>query len=247
MKHFGYLRKAVRAYGEAHHFTCDICGRETFKTGRVCEPCMRTLPRVGEIYCPFCGRKSLEAGVCMECKRMPLAVEKARAVCTHDGAAARLVVALKRGKRYFARTAAELMLPLLAEFPHADLMISVPMTKRGERRRGYNQSRLLGQELSRLSGIPFSEPVQKTRETISQKLLTRQERESNLAGCFRVRERKAVCGKNLLIVDDTLTTGTTASELARVLKNAGANEVYLLTFTSVQSKNPFDEPKGERG
>lgn len=238
MKFFQSLKNAVKSYDETHNFTCDICGREVFENERVCAPCARTLPRVGEIYCPFCGRKTLEAGACLDCKNRPLTVEKARSVCTHEGEAARLVVRFKRGKRYLSRTIAQLMLPLLEEFPNTELLIPVPMTETSEKKRGYNQSRLLGQELSRLSGIPYLEPVQKTRETASQKFLTRQEREENLLGCYRVRERKAVRDKNILIIDDTMTTGTTASEIARVLKNAGADEVNLLTFTSVQYKTP---------
>ena len=238
MKFFEFLKNAVKSYDETHNFTCDICGREVFQNERVCAPCMRVLPYIGETYCPFCGRKTLETGACLDCKTRPLTVEKARAVCTHEGAAARLVVAFKRGKRYLARTIAELMLPLLEEFPNTELLVPVPMTEKSEKKRGYNQSRLLGQALSELSGIPYVEPVQKTRETSSQKLLTRQEREENLTGCFRVKERKAVRDKNVLIVDDTMTTGTTASEIARVLKNAGADEVNLLTFTSVQYKTP---------
>ena len=238
MKLFEFFKNAIDRYDETHNFTCDICGREVFQNERVCAPCTSTLPYIGAIYCPFCGRKTLEEGACLDCKTQPLTVAKVRAVCTHDGVAARLVVAFKRGKRYLARTLAELMLPLLAEFPNAELLIPVPMTERAEKKRGYNQSLLLVRELSALSGIPFLEPVQKTRETTSQKLLTRQEREENLKGCFRVKERMAVKNKKVLIVDDTMTTGTRASEMARVLKNAGAIEVNLLTFTSVQYKKP---------
>ena len=238
MKFFQSIKNAVKRYDETHNFTCNVCGREVFENERVCVRCARTLPYVGDTYCPFCGRKTLEAGACLDCKQRPLAVEKARAVCTHEGVSARLVVQFKRGKRYLARTIAELMLPLLEEFPNTELLIPVPMTEKAEKKRGYNQSRLLMQELSVLSGIPCLEPVQKTRETVSQKFLTRQEREENLTGCFRVKERAAVRDKNILIVDDTMTTGTTASEMARVLKNAGADEVNLLTFTSVQYKTP---------
>ena len=240
MKFFEQLKNAVKSYDETHNFTCDICGREVFENERVCTPCARTLPYVGDTYCPFCGRKTLEAGACLDCKQRPLAVGKARAVCVHEGVPARLVVQFKRSKRYLARTIAGLMLPLLEEFPNTELLICVPMTKKAERKRGYNQSRLLGQELSALSGIPYLEPVVKTRETSSQKFLTRQEREENLTGCFRVHERAAVRDKSILIVDDTMTTGTTASEMARVLKNAGAGKVDLITFTSVQYKNPTE-------
>ena len=85
-------------------------------------------------------------------------------------------------------------------------------------------------------------PAEKTRETEGQKFLGRKEREENLKGCFHVRDRKSVRGKRVLIVDDTLTTGATANELAGALLRAGAAEVGLITVTSVAKKFPFGEP-----
>ncbi len=164
-------------------------------------------------------------------------VDKARSPLLHEGEAARIVVREKKQK-YFYRTAAELMFPLLDEFG-PDAFVFVPMTEKAEKKRGYNQSRLIAGELSRRSGIPVLDAVTKLRETGAQKALGRTEREKNLEGCFHVADRKGVKNKNLLIIDDTLTTGSTVSELATVLKRAGAKEVNALTLTSVYDKHPF--------
>ena len=61
----------------AHNYTCDLCGREVFENERICKSCRAELPKI-ERCCPFCGRRVREEGVCLECKKQPLTVEKAR-------------------------------------------------------------------------------------------------------------------------------------------------------------------------
>ena len=237
MNFFKAIKERIRRYDDTHNFTCDVCGREVFANERVCEKCVKALPWNDKIVCPLCGRKGKESGVCLACKERPLAVERARSAFLHEGEAARLVVRFKRGQKYLYRTLAELALPLLQkEFPDAEALTFVPMTKRAERKRGFNQARLFSEELSRLCGIPTLATAEKRRETKMQKLLGREERESNLAGSFCVTDADMVRGKTLVIVDDTLTTGATVGELATVLKKAGAAKVYAFTFTSVENK-----------
>lgn len=238
--------KAVEDYDDTHNFTCDFCGREVFGGERVCKDCMRQLPwNDGEI-CPFCGRKVGEAGACLECKEKPLVTKKARSAFTHEGEAMRLVHRFKNEKKYLVRTAAELLFPILQkEFPEADAVTFVPMTARDEKKRGYNQSKLLAKRLADLSGKEFLDAAVKQRQTTEQKTLGRREREKNLERCFHVTDRKAVKRKSILIVDDTLTTGATSSSLADAFLRAGAREVNLITITSVQKKNPFGIPPNE--
>lgn len=247
MNLFTRIVRAVRKYDDENNFTCDICNREVFGNERVCKRCRDALPWNNGYICPFCGRKVNEPGVCLECKERPLGMEKARSAFTHEGEAMRLVLRLKRGSRYLYRTLAELALPLLLkEFEEEDLITFVPMTEKSERKRGYNQSRLFAEELAKRSGKPFAAVAEKKRDTLAQKTLGRREREKNLEGCFTVTDRKAVKGKRVLIVDDTLTTGATTYELACAIKRAGAQRVSALTFTSVQNKTPFGKPPKEK-
>lgn len=240
MKIWTKLRERLRAYDDAHNFTCDICGREVFGGERVCEGCFRALEWNDKTVCPFCGRRVKEPGACLDCKEKPLSVRKARSVCVHEGEAARLVVRFKRGAKYLYRTLAELSVPLAdREFPEVDMLVGVPMSEKAQKKRGYNQSALFAERLAELLQKTYAQPVSKPRETASQKFLGRREREKNLEGCFHVDDRKAVKGKKILIVDDTLTTGATVSELASALKRAGAADVTALTFTSVEKKHPF--------
>lgn len=237
------LAERLRRYDDAHNFTCDICGREVFANERICSRCAPLLPWNNGTVCPLCGRKIKEEGVCLECKQKPLGAEKARSVFTYEGEAARLVIRFKRGAKYLYRTLCEQALPLLErEFSEAEAITFVPMTKKAQRKRGYNQSELLAKELARRSGKPFLECAVKKAETQSQKLLGRRERAHNLEGCFRAENRKAWEGKKLLIVDDTMTTGATVGELASVLKRAGAHSVFVLTIASVEYRDAFGKP-----
>lgn len=228
----------LKHYERTHNFTCDVCRREVFAGERICASCRGALPFI-RVRCPVCGRRVKEEGVCAACKRSRPVVRAARSALVHEGDAARLVRRFKQGERYLAVTLARLIAPLAEEFAGTHALVPVPMTERARRRRGYDQSLLLAQEVSALSGIPLLCAVQKRRETSAQKTLGRQERAKNLEGCFSVADRGSVRGKKLLIVDDTYTTGATADELASVLLRAGAAEVNVLTVTSVEDRAPF--------
>ena len=231
---------AIKKYDDTYNFTCDVCGREVFGNERVCTACMKTLPWNNGAMCPFCGRKTEEPGACLECKERPLVVSKARSAFTHEGEAMKLVLRFKRGAKYLCRALGDALYPVAErEFSEAEALTFVPMTEKAEKKRGYNQSRLLAQELAERLQKPCLAPVIKQRESAAQKTLTRSERQTNLEGCFRVTDRAAVKGKRILIIDDTMTTGATSDELATRLKRAGAREVFLLTVTSVQKRDPF--------
>lgn len=241
------IRKKGKEYDDTHNFTCDVCGGEVFANERVCASCKKRLPWNNAEICPYCGRRVGEPGICLECKAELLKTDRARSLFLHEGEAARLVLRFKNGQRYLARTLAGLILPLCeAEFAETDALVYVPMTPRAERKRGYNQSRLLAERLSEMLGIPCLGCVEKRRETAAQKTLGRRERAENLRGCFHVTDRKILKHRNILIVDDTMTTGATASELADCLKRAGAKSVCLVTVTGVEKKFAFGDRRTEK-
>ena len=126
----------IAEYDASHNFTCDLCGREVFENERLCDACRAELPKI-ELCCPFCGRRVRESGVCLECKKQPLGVAKARSVFCHEEGAAALVLRFKRGERYLVHTLADELTPLLErEFSDCDALTIIPMTKRAERARG---------------------------------------------------------------------------------------------------------------
>lgn len=229
------------------NFTCDICGREVFGGERICRRCDEALPRIGEKRCPICGRAQQVEGICLECKQTRPLFETARSLFRHEGEASRLVLRYKNGEKYLSRTILELLLPRLEEFPEANAIAFVPMTARAERARGYNQSRLLAEGLAQKSGLPLLSAAEKVRETDEQKSLGRRGRQKNLEGCFKITEKKAVEGKTILLIDDTLTTGATANELTKQFLAAKAKKVFVLTVTSVGDPASADPARKRPG
>ena len=108
-----------------------------------------------------------------------------------------------------------------------DLIVPVPMHRSSRRERGYNQAELIAKELSRTFSVPVAAKcVIKRRKTAAQKELNRLQRQSNLKGAFEVTDTETIKGKNVLLVDDVCTTGSTLAELTAVLLNSGAKSVY---------------------
>ena len=238
MMFFVRLAERIRAYDRTHNFTCNLCGREVFGGEHICSACRARLFYIDRC-CPVCGRRVSEEGICADCKQRRPVADMVRSRFLHEGACERLVLRFKCGERYLAATLAQETAPLLQEFDAVDALVPVPMTARAKRRRGYDQALLLAKEISAISAVPVLCAVTKQRETPEQKGLGRRERETNLAGCFHVTDRKEVKGKRLVIIDDIYTTGATVDELASVLKRAGAAKVYAVTVTSVEDKTPF--------
>jgi ComF family protein len=96
-------------------------------------------------------------------------------------------------------------------------------------KRGFNQAALLARLLAKRLKVPSKTVVRRIKSTVPQAGLTMAQRRDNLSGAFQVRDRSAVEGKNVLLVDDVLTTGATVNACAGVLKRAGASRVTVLT------------------
>ena len=93
------------------------------------------------------------------------------------------------------------------------------------RERGYNQSELLAKECAEIFNIPYAELVEKHKKNKAQHTLKGKERESNVQGVYRVIDSHAVADKNILIIDDIITTGNTLGECCKVLKKAGCENI----------------------
>ena len=140
---------------------------------------------------------------------------------------------------------AEPMGALLARFVKAtDLLdythiVPVPMHPRAEKKRGYNQVRLLADELSRHTGIPVYEGLKKTRHTKEQNKLDRIGREKNLKGAFQIVSGAELSGARLLLLDDLTTTGATMKHAADALEKAKPEVLHGLAFCAPRFYEPF--------
>ena len=110
-----------------------------------------------------------------------------------------------------------------------DAIVPVPLHPARERERGFNQSALLAQLLSAHMSVRAKAVLERIRYTTTQTAFDRAERMQNLHGAFRLRKNADVRDLRVLLIDDVLTTGSTLSECARILKTAGACSVHAAT------------------
>ena len=119
-----------------------------------------------------------------------------------------------------------------------DVIVPMPLHWTKRYSRGYNQSQLLSKEISKVWKIPVRNVVRRVRRTEAQAGLSSAQRRLNVRAAFRARAKHNVTGLSILLVDDVLTTGATASACARELKRAGAAHVALLTLARRDRRNP---------
>ena len=114
--------------------------------------------------------------------------------------------------------------------PKEALLVPIPLHKNRERKRGFNQAKLIARHLSERLGLELAENVlKKTKATRPQIELRAEERRKNLTGAFAVSDPQKIQNKIILLLDDVKTTGTTLEEAAVVLKQAGAKRVWAIT------------------
>ncbi len=112
----------------------------------------------------------------------------------------------------------------------ADVLAPIPLHPARRRERGYNQSELLARQIGKVTGLPVAARLlHRTRYTKPQAQLGAAERAKNVAGAFAASSPALAQNRSIVLVDDVLTTGATANECARVLKEAGAAQVFLAT------------------
>jgi len=111
-----------------------------------------------------------------------------------------------------------------------DLISYVPMTKKALRNRGYNQSEYLANYLSQFLDIPVICNLIKVNDTKDQIGLSGEERWENMKKCFEIEKSEIIKNKNILLIDDVITTGATAFHCAQILKEDGENNICVLTI-----------------
>lgn len=107
----------------------------------------------------------------------------------------------------------------------------VPLSRMRKHKRGYDQARLLAEGIAKILTLPCEQCLVKTRNNPAQsKTKSAAQRSKNVVGVYKASEKAELRGKNILLVDDVVTTGSTVSECARMLRKAGANKVYCVTL-----------------
>lgn len=207
---------------------CAGCGR---RGEQVCPACRPSIPWLGTEVCPACASPSRLGRICRPCGEGRLALDGARAACRFEGIARTAIHDLKyRGVRGRAALLGRLAAEAVEQRPVAvDLLVPVPLSAARRRRRGFNQSALIADEIGRRIGVTVVEGcLERIRDTPPQVGRSAAERRENVVGAFRCREPATVSGRRVALVDDVMTTGSTLSAGAEALKSSGAVRVYAL-------------------
>lgn len=198
---------------------------------------------------------------CGLCRRLEPPFVRAAAYGSYDGGLRELIHLLKYEQvrpaaNVLGRMLAEVIAGLAPGLSDTVLVVPVPLHARKLRQRGFNQSQLIAQVALKLmqSGDRLAldtKVLERVRETQSQIGLTRHQRRENMRGAFAVTHPDAVAGREVLLVDDVLTTGTTASECARILRRAGTAKVWVATVARTLKHEatlakPQEEPEAGR-
>jgi ComF family protein len=222
---------------------CIACRTQVSEPGALCATCWQAIQFLDGPMCDCCGLPfEFDPGgetLCAGCHAKPPSYDKARAVMRYDEHSRGPILALKHGDRLdlapgFTRWLDRGGRALIAE---ADLILPVPLHPMRLWTRRYNQSAELARALSRLTGKPCDFlSLTRSRATPSQGAMrSAKARRRNMLGAFKVppRHKSAIAGRNLLLIDDVLTTGATVDACARALKRAGAAKVFVLALARV--------------
>ncbi len=235
------FKKIINKYFFNPRWKCLVCGKEVFEGQRFCDDCNNILPYNDGPICAHCGRKVIAfENYCSTCKNVLVDLDTCRSAFNYAYPISKLIKDAKYNNciyviDYFAKVLSNVY---FQNYFNADFLVYIPMTEKAQRKRGYNQSKLLAEKLSNIIDVPVLDCLKKTKNTKRQATLGRIERLKNLDDAFRVIDKKSVVDKNILLVDDVTTTGATAQVIASRLKRAGAKKVNLIT---VASTPPIDK------
>lgn len=211
---------------------CMLCGEylSPDTTLFFCSFCLKHLPLVPADHCPVCGRVTPSGGaICFQCMNQKPKFRKHQSVLFYTEQIRYMLLKLKfYRKPFYATSIGYVMSSYVTE--QYDLITSVPSTKKRTKRKGYNPSRLIAEQIERIREIPYREVLIKTKETPAQSTLPFKARLTNLKNAFSVKENTTVSNLKILLIDDIYTTGSTVNECAKTLKKAGADVVDVLTF-----------------
>lgn len=218
---------------------CSFCGCFAAVEEGICHGCLSQIGFIERPLCSSCGKPFLHEfatdHVCGECLMRKRYFTRARAVGLYTGVFRKALHRFKyQWKHCLAGPLGTLMArrmePFLREGTY-HCLVPVPLHPRRLRKRGFNQALVLARTLSKTYHIPLHwDNLVRTRWTRSQVGLSERERRKNVRGAFAVLERARITRKAILLLDDIYTSGSTVDECSKVLINAGARQVDVLTL-----------------
>ncbi|ORM67791.1 DNA utilization protein GntX [Pantoea rwandensis] len=197
----------------------------------LCSRCATLIPSLPPL-CPCCALPASGTSLCGRCIRHPPPWQSMTCVSDYRPPISDWVLQLKFSRATALRVmlARLLLLKLLTNrrdnrLPRIDLVLSVPLHRHRAWRRGYNQAALIAKPLARWLGCEYREGVRRRRQGAVQHFLAAAARKKNLRGAFHLE--MSVHGRHILLIDDVVTTGSTVTEISRILLAQGAASVHI--------------------
>jgi len=221
--------------GTRPYSLCDECrGRIHWNNGRSCDRCGKAL------------QDDYRHDLCYDCREHHHEFIRGFSCMTYGLMEREMILDYKyNGRGYLAKKFGDILFDRIScENLQIDVIIPVPIHRRRQRRRGYNQAALMAKRLSGLWGVPMAEDLLvRQKETPLLRSLNPAEREAVLEDAFQVTAKgeSALCMKNVLVIDDIYTTGITVDACCRALLRAGAKGTYVLTLASGGNRKPEAE------
>ncbi len=210
---------------------CHLCSAQA--DGSLCDDCIDILPRNNGPHCTVCDLPtSYDVTLCGDCLTKPPSFDRVISGWCYEPPVSGLIQRLKEQHEHFwVNTLSEQLIQRIEELP--DLIVPTPIHWSRRITRGFNQSQLIAQTLSRRLNRPSLALLTKHTRTVAQKSLNRRKRLQNLKSSFACKGH--VRGKHIALVDDVVTTGATAEVLARLLKDHGASRVDIWALARTPS------------
>ncbi len=220
---------------------CIGCGKEIVSYG-LCEDCKKDVHYIKSPMCTKCGKpfhaRSGISHLCMDCIKNKNEFILSRSVFEYSGLIAELIIRFKfkDNVNLTSMFVYEMERLYNKDFKQSGIeaLIPVPLFIKRLKQRTYNQSQLLTQELSKRIGIPYRINVlEKIKNTPPQSGLKGLERIDNVKGAYKIKDTANLKGKNVLLIDDVITTGSTIRACVSALKRSGIKRVYVMSIALV--------------
>jgi competence protein ComFC len=215
------------------------CGGCDKKGNVLCKKCIDSFRIVeDDLTCPVCGRWLGKRAVCGECIQKKRGFQEGYYGFYFENRLRDAIHAFKfNGRKDVGKHLVHLIKEKIVSFSDSfDCIIPMPVTERRLKERGFNQSFIIGEEISKITGKPvYHSILYKARDTMDQYSLHRDERRKNIKGAFIVKNGHEIKAKRVLLVDDLFTTGYTAKEASGVLFKAGAGHTMFFALARTPS------------
>ncbi len=211
--------------------SCIGCGRNNFV---ICDPCLSKINLPSASKCIVCGKPSLGGYTHQHCSNIATP-ERLLCPLSYEGVVRKAIVGSKYGPRNFhaLEFLSDFVISLLLEVGfnpgREPVVVPIPLTQKKYKQRGFNQSEVIAKTLSKRFNLAYENSLVRISGDISQRGLSKRKRKDNVEGVFICPPEKVI-GKDIVLVDDVCTTGSTFLSATKALKERGARFVWCFAL-----------------